>query len=247
MVNVVARVSLDNTVQAGTVTHEELLAAVTAAIGSHPGVAQQIRDPLNDKLLITELTMPEAAAAAATAAINANPGVAKVKVAAPQLSLDDLLDSGGIEYAGVLATSENGGVRVDAGHLIIVENGANRLGLAYSLDGAVNLYEDGAESLSGSPIIIRFLNRPTSPENGNVLSDLTVPSATLLKLHLSGALELALVRTNDIVVPAPTPTNGSYKEYYVAQDGKLYLAATVVNGSLVGPYRTYDQATSYPA
>lgn len=93
MPDVSIRVPLDNYVQNGDTTLGQLLNSISAVNnGEHPGIAEQIRDPSNGKLVQVRLTFPDTVSQTAVNAINNNPGVPHTCVAAPPALIESNLN-----------------------------------------------------------------------------------------------------------------------------------------------------------
>lgn len=249
MPNHFANIPLDNYVQNGEVTLNELINSVSAVNGgTKPGVAQKITDISTGKLVHVQLTFPSTVSTNAVAAINANNGVPiTVVAAAPQLQVTDLHSASGIIYAGTLLPSPDAGISdgqvIHATLDVFNELGSN-LGSLYSPSNSTEPYVgyyDLDSFTTAGPLLLKFA------QQGGIETDFVIPQATSLKVKLGNGSEISIIRNGDITVPAQaTPAYSNWKEYYVAQDGKLYLRNSSTNG-VYETALTYEQAIQNPA
>lgn len=252
MANINAKIPLDNYVQNGDTTLEQILNDVAAVNnGEKPGVAEQIRDQSNGKLIRVELVLPDSVASQAINAINANPGVpTTVHGCVPQLLATDLNASnpngivwGGAANWGYSAAIQawdnatdwnpiNQGLFVEA--LTSTGSILTRLGrLNGTPNPATNTYLDENKLVSAAPIRIRVLaqtagaldgvNNPNVPA-GEVLWEWK--KTEVLTLNFSNGQSLALQPNNNFSLITTGSSLGATAQLfiYVASDGKMYVA-----------------------
>lgn len=212
------RIPLDNYVQNGDDTLNELIASVAAVNGGiKPSVADPVRDPATGKLIRVNLTLPDGAADAAATAINSNPA-AKVEAGCPeQLYARELNDAApdGIVYSGAL----------EAGALIQHISAAPLpTGNFGRLDG--NGYIDGEERLSAAPVQMAFQNRSTT-------DDLVIATGDTLTLNISATQSLNISLNADLTIPKVVSAVANTIMVYVDVNGKLYTRTKVFEGEPV--------------
>ena len=232
MAKVNTKIPLDNFVQNGDLTLDELIAAVAAVNGGvNPGVAEPIRDPSTGRLVRVDLTFPDTVSQAALDAINANPGVPVVVPAIPQqLFADDLSDAApdGIVLAPVV-------LNVDGLQEIRVLAGSNRLGLIKN-GGSGHVYTDGDELLSAEPVLVQILSTSGS--------DLVIAPADTLTFNLSATQSLALDIAGTLTIPKITTGFASALFLFVDVNGKVYRSFQRDDGVVVVPIRSYEDSVA---
>lgn len=255
-------IGLDNRVQSGDQSQQDIVAAL-AAQGVSNGIAEQVRDPITGKLIQVTLTFPDTASQQALDAVNASRGVASATPPLPPpLFLVDtallafsspLLGDGNYSYGGSGA-SDNQGIMLSGSELQFASGGSFLSGGgALFGNGVTNSYFDADQASFPVQATIRFHNdHPSTP--------LTIASGSVVITHDGGQV-LALVSSAPVVVPAATETSPTVKDgfeskvYYIGLDGKLYLRHHVSRKnansggsetSVAGPF-TYAEAVALGA
>lgn len=219
-------IGMDNRVQAGDSTIEEIIADMQAGGIPNPNAANQVRDPTSGKLIQTDVHLPEASATVADNAINGNPGVAINGGAEPipltMLDLVDIIDTGiplnpGGAGAGALQWCTVGYAQLSGGGF------GNPLGLIPFIDsifhGTAGVYLDNGNvnpNPGASPASFMWVRNRS-------LVALTISSGSL-DLDFGPGPNLTLTTTQDIVIPALSSLTDDtkYQWFYIDAVGRLY-------------------------
>jgi len=221
MANDKAVVLMDNFVQSGDLSLEQMVADVAAVNGgTKPGVAQIVRDSTG-KLVQVELTFPDTVSQNAIDAINRNRGKAKPAVAIPTpWRIDDLNPGDGMVWSGA-ALSATQVIQAQ------IYGGSGPLGILSSSgytdypiqDSAGELYFDINITLGGSSLVL---------------------DSGFLTFKTAAGKIVPVVMDNPYTVANAT----DQVSCWVAADGKLYLRAERINGQWVTLLLTFDEAVT---
>ena len=243
MGNVTIRIGLDNRVQPGEQTVQEILATLQAQ-GENPNAANPIKDPLTGKLLGVDLNLPESASAKATAAVDGHGGKASSTGPIPDpLLLLDLDAAAGMVFSQVLAQrsspNDNGQqLRISAIDLLALLTPID-MGRIRNDAGTGNDYVDIAANAT-----------PTTHTHTVLRIDHQAESDGSSAVYLQNSGDLVLKRGGGqtipvvLVDPISFPTNDNLKativEYWVDDQGRLYEKFKHVNGITILNQRSYD-------